>query len=251
MTSPKYNENKLSEAFYGAWESRHEERYYSLHGSEEYREKIIQIAGFQAQVILDGATDLMSGISTERASKLYKQMLNTLRDDDSKSDKEKDIAWILEETLDDRLGSFTIEAQTTAENRINHLVAFLQNYPVSPYTRKYLHRMTQCYLFGFDEQCIIMCRSALEGAFIQAIPDSVCRKHKLKRNNQYYLGDRIEAAKEMGMFPPAFFDMVECINKIAKDIIHPDRYESVHLNDDVVQDILMKTVACISILEGE
>lgn len=251
MVSPKYNEHRLSESFYGAWESHHEERYYSLQGSEEYRDEIIQIAIYQAQAILDGATDLMSPISTERAGKLYKQMLSTLMDHSSKSDKDKDIAWVLQETIDDNLGTFTIEAQATAENRINHLLAFVQNYGVSIYTKKYLHRITQCYLFGFDEQCIIMCRSALESALIQSVPDNMCKKHKPKKDDKYYLGNRIEVAKELDLFNKDFFEHITYINETAKDLIHPDRCNSVHLNDDIVRDILMKTVACISILEGE
>ena len=70
-------------------------------------------------------------------------------------------------------------------------------------------------------------------------------------NRKYYLGDRIEVAKEKLLFDENFFEMVDCVNNTANDLIHPDRYETVNLDDDKVCQILMKTVVCISILEGE
>jgi len=47
----------------------------------------------------------------------------------------------------------------------------------------------------------------------------------------------------------AFIEKIECINTTTKDIVHLNRCKSVYL-DDIVRDVLMKTVACISIFEG-
>ena len=53
-------------------------------------------------------------------------------------------------------------------------------------------------------------------------------------NRKYYLGDRIEVAKEKLLFDENFFEMVDCVNNTANDLIHPDRYETVNLDDDKV-----------------
>lgn len=251
MASPHYNEDRLSQYFHGAWESRHEERYYSFGPNHDYRDEVLRIASFQAQMVLDGVMDLASPYSTERAKRLYRQAIDA-HSADSKTEKEKDIAWALPEIIDDSLGVFVIEAQAKAENRIHDLIGFMQTHPVSKPTKRYLRRITECYLFGFDEQCIIMCRSALESALMQFIPNDKCEKHMPKEGFAHYsLNDRIEVAEKLGLFPCEFFEIVRYIKNTANDLIHPDRYKSVTVTDDVVRDILMKTVVCISFLEGD
>jgi len=43
-------------------------------------------------------------------------------------------------------------------------------------TLNYLRRISACFIWGFDPECIILCRSALDSAFREKISDEICEK---------------------------------------------------------------------------
>jgi len=63
MREPCYNKDRLSECFHGAWQSRDEERYYTS-GDKTSRDEVLFAAEHQARAIVDGATDLISEVTT-------------------------------------------------------------------------------------------------------------------------------------------------------------------------------------------
>jgi hypothetical protein len=249
---PKFNNDRLSSFYYEVLKSRDHERFYSIPENDEYRDQILQIAKFQAKVILDGATDLISYISTKRSQKLYSEMLALLREDYPGPEKNKTIAWALYESIDDSLGCFTVEMQAIAENRFHRLIGLLQDFNVSLYTKKYLHRIAKCYLFGFDEACIIMCRSSLEAAFMQRITRSMCNHYREQNDCDDYdnLSFRIRVAKSMGWFNEAFYTQVAHIKNTANDILHPNRNSPETLTDKLILEVLINTLVCINVLEN-
>jgi hypothetical protein len=62
-------------------------------------------------------------------------------------------------------------------------------------TQKFLSRLTRCYVWGFDPECLIICRAVLDTAFRDRVTDTICEKH-INRNNRYEftISNRIEAA---------------------------------------------------------
>ena len=101
--------------------------------------------------------------------------------------------------------------------------------------RRFLGHVSRCYLWGFDTECVILCRSALDAAFREAITDSDCDS----------LSKRIVAAEKKGLISGVIrrraFDMKERGNK------------TVHYDPDTVRDVLGTiegTLAVIMALSG-
>ena len=60
---------------------------------------------------------------------------------------------------------------------------------------RFLCRIKRCFIWGFDSECIILCRGAIDTVFTEIISEQVCDKHKLKRANYgHTLTNRINAA---------------------------------------------------------
>lgn len=65
-----------------------------------------------------------------------------------------------------------------AEQRLVQLVALIASRPLSQRAASYLDRATRLYLWGFDPECLIMCRSALEAAVASRLYDEVELDHR-------------------------------------------------------------------------
>lgn len=74
----------------------------------------------------------------------------------------------------------------------------LDNKP-SEQTQKFLNRLTRCYVWGFDAECIILCRAVIDTAFRDRIDDKLCEKYCNKNKNGFNLSNRIESAYEAGI----------------------------------------------------
>ena len=62
-------------------------------------------------------------------------------------------------------------------DRIFKLYRLMLSSPPSRPTIGYLLRLSRCYIWGFDLECIILCRSVLDTAFRDKISDDICEKH--------------------------------------------------------------------------
>lgn len=63
-------------------------------------------------------------------------------------------------------------------------------------TIRYLQRLARCFVSGFDPECIILCRSVLDDAFREAIPDRECEcfYSRAKPADDFGLSKRIVTA---------------------------------------------------------
>jgi hypothetical protein len=244
MREPKYNKNRLSQYFYGAWKSREDDRIHAFKDDNK-RDEVNQIAELFVNDIINGATDIISSLSGEKTRDAFKYLIN-----ESQSERDNDITWVVSELLDDYLGIRTIEAQATAENRLYHLIAWCAEGKVSLMTKDYLHRAAECYLYGFDEQFIIMCRSALEAAFLNAVPDNLCKKYFRKKNNEdYTLWQRIEVGSKENLYENQIVKYARYIKNVANDLLHPEKGRKFPITEKRVLDIMMKTIICVCELE--
>lgn len=254
-THPAYNKNRPSDYFLRALNHRKDEQIEKaneISSAEENIAEILEIADRQAKFIIDGATDLVSPKSSTRAFRLYKRIIDGIKNK-TFSKKEEGAGYLVNECLDDYLAKRTIDLQTVAEERILHLlVCGSDSYPCY-LTKRYLHMITECYLYGFDVQCVIMCRSALEASFMQAVPDSLCKQYfKPKiiphKKNYFSLGHRLWIAKKEKICSKnteTVCDWADQVNTRANDLLHPDRDKSIALSQEVLIDTIMKTIQCI------
>ncbi len=89
----------------------------------------------------------------------------------------------------------------TATNRMLQLYRLVLQLRLPEPTQQFLARLSRCYVFGFDPECIIMCRSVLDVAFREKVSVKMCEKvlHD-KRNPQgsFTVSKRIAAAFKSG-----------------------------------------------------
>jgi len=86
--------------------------------------------------------------------------------------------------------------------RMFKLYALVRQIQPSPATQKFLARLGRCYVWGFEPECIMLCRAVLDTAFRDNIADEICEKHCGSRRNRrekicsqgFTLDNRIEAA---------------------------------------------------------
>jgi hypothetical protein len=97
----------------------------------------------------------------------------------------------------------------------------LKTRPSEP-TQKFLGRLARCYIWGFEPECVILCRSVLDTAFNNdAVDVDVCEKHRGKRkNNEFTLKDRIIAAAEEGIIDDRMKKLAIDINKRGNLAVH-------------------------------
>ena len=59
----------------------------------------------------------------------------------------------------------------TARERFLDLLLLLRDRQPCERAKAFLHRVARCYLFGFDAECVVMCRAVLDSEFDESIVD--------------------------------------------------------------------------------
>ena len=158
--------------------------------------------------------------------------------------------------IDEQLGQIVVSMQASAESRFMKLVLMGKKVLIDSRTADYLRRVTQCYLVGLDEQCVIMCRSVLEAAFLQAVPDRVCEETPEVRKPpprgrdrpEYSLVDRMRAASAKGIADDGTLKLARFVKNVANDLIHPEREMRHKLDEGAMDMIVMETIQVIQTL---
>lgn len=98
-----------------------------------------------------------------------------------------DEAWDVAASVEDRVRR-TLELERLVSDEWG------SNPPPEP-CQQFLALVSRCYIYDLIPECIVMCRSAMEAAFRELVPDTLCRT-TLKRgtDGNYRLADRIAAA---------------------------------------------------------
>lgn len=61
-------------------------------------------------------------------------------------------------------------------------------------TVDYLKHVASCFIWGFDTECVILCRSVIDTALRETIPESLCESRGPRPRFGYTLANRLEAA---------------------------------------------------------
>lgn len=109
-------------------------------------------------------------------------------------------------------------------------------------TMSYLGRLSQCYIWGFDPECVILCRSVLDTAFREKISDDLCRKClRIPEEKNLSLVNRIKTAFKEGL-----------IDKETKEIAHTVTERgntAVHKQPDITKQVWETIQDTIKVLE--
>lgn len=96
------------------------------------------------------------------------------------NDKEFPSSDLLDEHICITFGWEAMEMLSTARERFWGLLSVLkENDSLSSKGKAFLRRVARCYLFGFDSECIVMCRAVLDAEF-KKVSKTGCLCQKIK-----------------------------------------------------------------------
>jgi len=253
MDDKPYNEGRLSESFDNAIANSRDGRIEDFYGTELDASEIMDDSEHLARVIFHGAKDLVSDESIARAQ----EELESLFAAPDSPEKEMLVPHV-HRVIDEQIGRVIVSMQASAESRFMKLVLLGKKALIDSRTGDYLRRVSQCYLVGLDEQCVIMCRSALEAAFLQTVPDRTCDQVAEVRKTprpgretpEYTLDDRMRAAKAAGIVDDGVLKLARFVKNVANDLVHPERERRRALDQKTMDMILMETIEVIQALSG-
>jgi hypothetical protein len=130
----------------------------------------------------------------------------------------------------------------TGADRIVQLYRLVLQSSPSVSTRAFLSRLSRCYIFGFDCECVILCRSVIDTAFRKKVSDQICERHLGKRRRcQFTLTDRIHAAWKEGILDNKMKDIVVAVKQRGD--------KAVHYQPDITKDVWQTIRDTVIVLE--
>lgn len=181
--------------------------------------RLVQCA---AEAMLEGAEDLASRESVPRLRELlararrrftpaYKRLLFRLLDEEM-------TIW---------LGHHVGRLIPEANQRLWEMLTLTETLSPSWRAAAFLRRVSQCYLMGFDAECMVMCRSVLEGEFEAEISNPQCREvlgqprwTGYKPEALYDLRARIAVARKLGRLTVEAAESAEAVREAARRVVH-------------------------------
>lgn len=150
------------------------------------------------------------------------------------------------------LGGQLVAMMAAAETRLYELLVLAGRFPRDLATGAFLKRVGRCYLLGFDVECVVMCRAALDRTFRRKISDGDCRRafdHPRPSPNQparnYTLKQRIDAAGKLGVISPEIHVKAVAITRAGNDAVH--QWPECRIN---LLDAIGRTVDVIAAVGG-
>lgn len=134
---------------------------------------------------------------------------------------------LLDEEVALWLGRMMCNLMPQASARLWNLLPLTES--VQPHWRAaaFLKRVSKCYIFGFDAECVVMCRGVLEGAFEAAVSDGDCRRvigpcsrAQGKGHSPYDLHTRIAVALRLGRISESLADDAQKVRDAARKVVH-------------------------------
>lgn len=143
-----------------------------------------------------------------------------------------------------------LEMLGTAQERFFDLFSLLQDRRPCGFARAFLQRVARCYLFGFDAECVVMCRSVLDREFGEVIVDddqvsdwwrwyatTAEAKYRGRRPPYGQLWAKIHAACHAGMISEADRDAADAVRIRGNEAVHrrPDSGNAIEVVRHTVQ----------------
>ncbi len=133
------------------------------------------------------------------------------------------------------LGDELAGMMATAEKRLLELLILARKFPRHVATARFLKRVARCFLFGFDVECIVMCRAAIDRTLQERVSDLDCqrmdrdaRQQAGGRPKRYGMKARINAGIKVGKISPDVAEKAIAISKAGDDAVH--NWPECHVN---------------------
>jgi len=100
---------------------------------------------------------------------------------------------------------------------------YVRTIRLTPAVKDFLRLVRRSYLWGFDTECVILCRSAMEKALENRVTYEICEKYfGPPRGGGYSLQDRIIAAKQEGILNDETAEIATNIRLRGNTALHED-----------------------------
>ena len=244
MRDPKYNDERLSWRFYNSICNARDERIEDLNSEDLDTESILQLAEFQAGLLFNGIKDV---VSTQSVRRMKNTLSHIVADTDSNERLSTSLAAM--EVLDELAGSYVVEMQATAEERMLKVMVLAQEHLVGYPASHFLRMVSQAFMFGRDEECVILCRSVLEAVFQDAVSDRLCDEHPREKNigrRNYGLADRLHAAAAAGLISSPAHPLAKKVKNRANDVLHSGRSHKPQISESEAWELLKATVMIVT-----
>jgi len=240
-------ETRLSNYLSGRLESRKDEiNWFLLYEKLDWGEVTSHARRF-AEVLLSGVAALGWFDDQDELGRL-------IREQSEGDSKPTSITRICEvEAVDQLLAEKAIAALKSAETRFWKLLRHASlTRRTSPRGQAFLKRISLCYMFEFDAECIVMCRAVLDAEFQAHISTDDCIQElglasNRRRNRNgcplYVLAEQIDVAEKTGRIDPATRKRAQNVVRHGNQVVHRDPST---LWDPF--DIISDTLAVIDVL---
>ena len=148
------------------------------------------------------------------------------------------------QTLESHIGTDLASMAHAAEDRIHELAQVALQQRPSDKAAAFLKRVARCYLFGFDPECLIMCRSVIDAELLSEISGDECIS-VLGQRQFFDLSDRIEVGRSLRRLSFELAQEAHSIRKLGNMAVHGD--PDVVRGIDVLE-IIRKTLEIIKAL---
>ncbi|MGF1633057.1 MAG: DUF4145 domain-containing protein [Phycisphaerae bacterium] len=141
---------------------------------------------------------------------------------------------LLDENVCVKFGWEAMGMLSSARSRFLDLLQLLKDRRPGDRAKAFLQRVARCYLFGFDAECVVMCRAVLDREFAESVTDDdqvsawwksyettmEGRKYKGRRPPYGQFWARIEAAQHADMISAEDRDAADAVRKRGNDAVH-------------------------------
>jgi hypothetical protein len=246
MCRPDYDpdhplETRVGDYLTGRLESRKDEINWFLLREKLDWDEVTARARRLAEVLLSGVASLGWFDDQDELDRL----LQDRPEGDSEAAKIERLCEI--ETIDQLLAERAIAATKNAETRFWELLRHVSmTRSTSPRGRAFLKRISLCYMFGFDAECIVMCRAVLDAEFQANIPTDDCIQtlgadnRRTNRHGQplYDLAERILVAEKTRRTDYATKDKAQRVVRRGNHVVHRDPGTQQHEALETITDTL-------------
>ena len=198
-----------------------------------------------AESLVSGALDVAGSDVTTLVETL--ESLRAMGPDASTGNRFTFLLW----AMDAQIAHLMVDLARSATARMPTLTALMRRSNVGEATAAFLRRVSRCYLYGFDIECAIMCRSAIEAEFLAEIPTDDCirllgRRPARDDEGMFNLFDRIAVAGRTGRLDDEMIDLSHRLRRQTNALLH--RTPTVPGNID---DLLVESVNVIEALHRD
>jgi hypothetical protein len=186
-----------------------------------------------ADALIKGAGELASLKSIPMAREMLSKLLKRDR-----AQADYNLFELLNEGTGLSIGWEASGMVSIALERFWPLLGLTQEINPTGRTTEFLKRVSRCCMFGFDAECVILCRSVLDSAFDGEISVDDCVGKLGPRKPPYFpLADRIAVAQRVGRISADVADAAREIKRFGDAAVHRTPAQNVNVIDIVARTI--------------